>query len=249
MEPVFEYIPILSPSGSALTVAFIRGLSTRHGAGVTDHGRLYGTISGATLTLFADVAKSRAVLSGSSSGSGYFDLSEVNSSGMSGRASMGSSSETDLILVASFADDQDVMLAESSVSRMPGWDPVYGLAGVHAAAMRWIITTALPAKVPHLFGGRGAAGFVPNQAGAALPDLKLLANADHLRVAQADLVKALSARESEHVPEWADVMRAAFERFNATMDALAVINKKEEIAAETHVAQLPGMTVSSWRRG
>jgi hypothetical protein len=247
--PAFEYVPIL-PATSAVQVAMLSGLSTRHGSTFSDRGRLYGTLSGLTLTLYSSPAKSTPVLTGTASAAGsYFDLSPASGSGMTGRAILtASGTETNLVVVPTFAVDEDVMLSATAAAKLPGYDSTYGLAHLHAQAMRQIVASSLPAAMPWLFGGSGAGAFVPHLTGIRLPDLSRLANIDQLRRAQAELTKGLSARESEHVAEFAAIMEQCLQRFDDLMKAAAAANPQEQTAAQAGQAQTAGISVGSWSR-
>jgi hypothetical protein len=138
-----------------------------------------------------------------------------------------------LILVPTFATDVDVYTSPSASASLPGYDAEYGLAYLHAQAMREIMTTGLPGAVPALFGGDGLATFVPTDVDAELPDLRQIASVDNLRVAQVNLVKALGAEQAEGVEGWMKVAENARKRYDAVMERLAALNTKdEEEAAE-----------------
>ncbi|HLL88758.1 MAG TPA: hypothetical protein VK324_05605 [Tepidisphaeraceae bacterium] len=258
--PQFNYVPVLADSEKVrLSVVTLAGVSTKHGSTDTDRGRLYGTAAaqpgGAVrLSLFAKVSKpaDALVLKGEGAVGEYFDLVEQNGSGMEGQARIDAHAADDagIVVVVTFASDRDVVLAAAEAAAMPGFDDAYGLAELHATAVQTIMTEALPAAVPHLFGGRGMSAFVPHAADAAFPDLRKLANADQLRVAQGNLVKALSFEQREHLEEFAAIAAAARVRFDEAMGRLQAGNKPADDAAAT---QLPtataGVSFGSFTRG
>lgn len=250
----FEYVPVIQDTSAAkLKVVSISGLSTKHGDAHHTRGRLYGQVTaGYKLDVYADPARASKVLSGTGSAYGeYFDLTAENGSGLSGRAIIESFSSTATpILIPTFAIDADVIVAQSACAQLPGYDESDGLAAFHAAAMREILTAGLPAILPALFGGNGLAAFTPDAVGIELPDLRLLANPDMLRVAQGHLAKALSAREAETAVEWQKIAEVEYQRYAQAMDRLAALNLDEkEAAADEAPRQTGGAASGSWLRG
>lgn len=252
----FEYISIIGdPAKAVLKVAYIDGISTKHDSDDTDRGRLYASLvkTGDTYTLdiFSNVAKdagSRVLTGQTNSLQAYFELTEVDSSGMSGRAWIDSfeSADANIILLPTFAVDRDVVVSAGECERYPGYDDEEGFAEFHAQAVQEIMTSGLPMAVPSLFGGAGLAAFVPQGQNSKLPDLTKIANPDQLRVAQKHLVKALSAEQAEHLEEWALVAKAARERYDEAMQSLALGNTVDE---ETAVSESPvTYEVGSFRR-
>lgn len=244
-EPVFEYVLILGGDRAKahLKVAFLAGISTAHDSADTDNGRLYASVTrpGGVYTLDVYSSRTRSgpsrVLTGTAPAlREYFDLEAANDSGMSGRAWLEDYAADDngVILVPTFATDRDVYAGAEAAAAMPGYDDGYGLAYFHAMAVRDILTSELPRQVPNLFGGDGLAEFVPQgPEGPELPDLRDLgANVDQLRVAQATLVKALSAEQAEHVEQFAAMAKAARGRFDAAMKQLGEANTKAAAARE-----------------
>lgn len=251
--PVFEYVPVFGDAGKAtVRVASITGLSTKHGTKTNDRGRLYGKATKVAadhvLALYSDFARTAKVAEGTVATTGtWFNLVAANASGITGRAIFDSygSDDDSVLVVATFATDRDVLIDQISCANMPGYDGIWALSDLHAQAMRELLTSAIPAKLPHLSGGKGLASFVP-LAGSTLPDLKQLANIDHLRLAQAALVKALSAEQREHLEEFAAIAAAARARYEDLMDQLAEANQAEvEKAGEED----GGMSTATWTRG
>lgn len=247
--PRFEYVPIIGdPAKATLRVAFLSGISTAHGSEDTDHGRLYGVVSrpgdAYRLELFANVNRSAGslVASGESATLGeYFDVSEESASGISGQAAIDAFSAEDrsVIVIPTFAVDVDVYTTPAAARALPGHDESgegYGLAYLHAQAMREILTSGLPGAVPHLFGGAGLAAFVPTGADVQLPDITKLANVDQLRVAQVHLVKAIGAEQAEGIEAFDKVAKAARARYDAVVTRLAEANTEDEEAAEEEEA-------------
>lgn len=252
--PVFEYVPVFGdPNKGTVRVASLAGVSTKHGAKHNDRGRLYGTLTKPaadyTLSLYSDLARTQKVAEGTVAALGtWFDLAAQNASGISGRAVVDAygADDTTILVLPTFATDRDVLIDAASCSKMPGWEGAWGLSDLHAQAVREILTSAIPAKLPHLCGGSGLASFVPHLAGSTLPDLTKLANVDHLRLAQAALVKALSAEQREHLEEFAAIAAAARQRYEDLMDGLAAANKPEEDEAAGE--ESGGLGVGTWTR-
>jgi hypothetical protein len=254
--PVFEYVPTLCDAAKAtVRVLSIVGLSTKHDAVTSDRGRLYGAISGGnTLNLYADALQggSSLVLTGVAAAIGsIFPLTAANGSGMSGRAIIDAYSGDDasIVVLPTFATDPDVRREVHTAQQLPAYHAAWGLAYFHADAMRTILTSALPAELPHLYGKTGLSAFVPQASAATLPDLRLLANADQLRLAQANLTEALSCKQSIHIPSFRDMYNEAMARFDAGMAALKAANVQEQVAAVAEQAEdLSGISVSSFSR-
>jgi hypothetical protein len=146
----------------------------------------------------------------------------------------------------SFSDDGDIDPDPGRLQFLPGYDTgelpgmvdpysARGLAVHHAAAMRQLVTTYLPAAIPHLFGGLGLAALVPmGRVPAPFPDLRKLANVDQLREAQAQLALSLAAGRNRHLAEFRDMETAARERFRELMTEIGLANAPaEERASET----------------
>lgn len=256
MIPTFEYIPIIGDTTKAtLRVVSIDGLTTRHNTSASDRGRLYASLtrSGGTYTLsvYKDARRTSKVMEGTTNATGqYFDLVAENESGLSGRAWIGSyfANDMSIVLMPTFAVDIDVLLSDTATAGLPGWDPEYGLAMLHATAMRQILTDALPAAVPNLYRAAGGiAGFVPNSPDIQLPNIRLIANPDQLRVAQGSLVKALAAEQAEHLAEFREVAEAARARFVQAMTSLSLANAPKEDEEESESDG--GVSFGSWRRG
>lgn len=249
----FEYVPVIQDTAAAkLKVVSIAGLSTKHGDANSTRGRLYGLVSGLSLEVYADPWHTRLVLAGTGSAYGeYFDLAEQSDSGLSARAIIESCSSTGLpILIPTFAIDSDVMAVEASCAQLPGYDATDGLAAYHAAAMREILTAGLPAVLPALFGGNGLAAFTPDAADAELPNIRLLANPDMLRVAQGHLVKALVAREAETADNWKEIAKLEYDRYALAMDRLAAASLDEKKAAAEEAPEVSGAaSTETWIRG
>jgi hypothetical protein len=241
----FTAIPIIQDrAGVRLSYATVAGVSTKHGANSTDSGKLYGTIvddgAGAYhLDLFADFAKSapsKRLTSAPAALGTYFDLTEVNASGMTGRARIdGAGALASPLLILSFATDLDVFKDQARAATMPSYDPTYGLAAFHADAMRRILLNDLPAAIPELFRTLKISAFVPASAGAELPDLTKLESAESLRSAQGDLVRALAAAEANYVEEFAEIERMARAAYAEDMRSIAAANAPESEDVATQV--------------
>lgn len=255
--PVFEYIPVLGASGTVkIKVLRIVGLDTRHSSTNNDHGRLYaavtGTISAPAVDLYCDTALTQKVATGTGAVGAIIALAAVNSSGITGLVIVEffTAADSGLVILASLATDEDVLLDATSCASLPGFNPIYGLAYLHAQAMRRIMTSSLPAAVPYLYGATGLAAFVPQSArGIDVPDISKLASADQLRMAQADLVKALSGKQQEHIPEFAALAKAAMESFAADMAEIGEANRKEPEAAAQEQSSFLGPSFGTFSRG
>jgi hypothetical protein len=262
-QPVFDYVPIIQDTAACeVQVTSLTGVSTKHGESDSDMGRLYGevSLSGSTATLklyslpFAAAIGGNAdalVAQGSGAIGSYFTLSQQNSSGVGGRALVKSCavSPSQLILIPTFAIDQDVLINERECSQLPGYSEEYGLAFLHALAMKQLVASVLPARLPHLHPGHtGLAAFVPNDASAKLIDLRTLANPDQLRIAQAALVKAMACEQSEHLAEFAEMAKLCRARLAEVIEELAEANAKEAEEAEQTASDL-GITFGTFTRG
>lgn len=257
MQPTFEYIPVLGTiAGTTLRIASISGISTIHGDQFTDRGRLYGTLTFTfptyTVNLYSDVSRDDGslVLSGTTTAlQSYFEMSAQNGSQLSGRAWIDAYLSDDLQIVAlpTFAVDVDVLKVAGQCQLFGSYDARYGLGYFHADAMRKIMTSDLPAAVPHLFGMTGLAAFVP-QTSVAMPDLRTIANADQLREAQAALVKALAAEDSEQAPAMQEISRMARQRYAEAMANLKAANVQETVAAAQEKATDLGFSFGNFRR-
>lgn len=233
--PVFDVVPIIQRrDGIRIGIVTVAGVSTKHDSADTDNGRIYADTVNAgggswRLDLYSDFARSPGSLiaRGTAPAVGqYFALAEQNASGVTGRARLeGSGTATyPAILLPTFAVDADVYRSPADAAAMPGYDPDYGLASFHAAAMRQILTSDLPSVAPDLYRGSTLSAFVPLDVAAELPDLQKVQSSESLRNAQADLVKALSTQESEHLDEWADVAAAARERYALALRTFGAAN-------------------------
>lgn len=262
--PIFDFVPIIQDTGAVhFRVIVIAGLSTKHGATSSAMGQLFGRmfpdipVAGqVTVEVFNDMGRAAParVLYGVSVAFGeYFDLIGDNQSGITARAIVdnGNHVVSDSILIPTFATDVDVLKDANAAARFPGYDPVYGLAEFHATAMRVLLASHLPQAVPHLYAGRNVSAFVPLRTARELPDIRDIRNPGALRQAQADLVKALSAQEREHLEEWRDIANLARQRFQGDLVSIREANPAPEIPDVT--TESPGVgvvtQVSSWRRG
>jgi hypothetical protein len=261
--PSFTYIPIVQDLAACdVQVAALAGISTLHGSTDTDEGRLYAdvSLSGSTATLSIYSVPFLApgtgdpdalVAQGSGELGSYFLLSEQNTSGISGRAIVNAvtASPSSLILIPTFATDPDVLLSADEVEALPGFDSGYGLAFLHALAMKQLIASDLPARLPHLFPTKsGLSAFVPGRPDARLTSITSLANPDQLRLAQASLVKALAAEQSEHQQEFADMAKAARARYTAILGEIVDANPKEDEEAAQDASNI-SITTSTYSRG
>lgn len=257
---LFEYVAVLGDNAKAhVRVVSLDGISTKHGNAKTDRGRLYGRVTFAglvyTLQLYSDVGRGadKLVAQGTTSELGaYFDLAQQLASGITGRAVLASYAQdyAGLVLVPTFAVDRDVAVDQPSAKALggPGYDDAaYGLAEYHAAAMRTLVCSDLPAQVPHLFGKIGTAAFVPTMDGVELPDLRTIAGVDHLRQAQGELVKAMAAEAQEHLEEFAAIGVAARGRYQRHLDNLKAANVVEAEAVD--VADSAGVSTSTFTIG
>ena len=243
--PVFDVVPIIQNRGGIrIGIVTVAGVSTKHDSGDTDNGRLYADTVNAgggawRVDLFSDYLRSPGslVARGTAAAIGqYFALAEQNGSGVTGRMRLDGTGNATFpaIIIVSFAVDADVYKSAGDAAAMPGYDEDYGLASFHAAAMRQILTSDLPSVAPDLFRGSTLSAFVPLDTAAELPDLQKVQSPESLRNAQADLVKALSTQESEHLDEWADVAAAARERYALALRTFGAANAPK--AADTKAA-------------
>lgn len=255
--PVFDVVPIIqNRNGIRIGIVTVAGVSTKHDSAHTDNGRMYADTVNAgggawRLDLFSDFARSPGSLiaRGTAPAVGqYFALDEQNGSGVTGRARLdGSGNATyPAVVIPTFAVDADVYKNPDHAAAMPGYDETYGLALFHAAAMRQILTSDLPSVSPDLYRGSTISAFVPMDVAAELPDLQRVQSSESLRAAQADLVKALSTQESEHLQEWEDVAALARERYAAALRTFAAANAPK--AAEVKAAAT-GISFGTFIRG
>lgn len=255
--PSYEYVPILGATGATLRVVSIDGISTKHGDTKTDRGRLYAKVTkpgSYQLDVYSRFTRQAGelVMTGTvATLATYFDLAAANTSGMTGQAIVDSYSADDsgIVLLPTFAVDHDVLIGTTDIAAMPGYDATYGLGYFHAQAMRQILAADLPRATPHLFGGVGLAAFVPTAVAASMPLLSTIANADQLRVAQASLVKALSAEQAEHLVEWRDIAAAARSRYEGAINNLAEANLKDEDEGDETDANVSSLSKSTYVRG
>jgi hypothetical protein len=246
--PKFDVVPIIQDrSGVYIGFATVTGVSTKHDSADTDNGRIYFNVlqAGAEyiVTLFSDptYAAGSEIASGSGAIGELFSLAEENASGVTGRVRLdGVGSTANGIILPTFALDVDVFKSQGDAAAMPGYDPDYGLAIFHAAAMRRLLTSDLPSALPDLYRNSGLSAFVPLGAGAQLPDLSAIESPEAIRDAQANLVKSLSAQESEHLEEFADIADAARARFVTALAAFKAANapKAEEKAATANTISM-----------
>lgn len=246
VPPSFRFIPIFGDSSKAtLRLVRVDGLSTIGGDAYSDSGVLYVSIVGAVVTAYADMYRTVPVLQGTSAALGTpFALSAVGGSGLSGQAIMEAytTDDADVVALVSLAIDPDVQLSPAIAATMPGYDPAYGLAFLHAIAQRDILCTHLPARVPHLYPTKvGINQFTPGQRSSIdIPDLRKISGAGQLREAQAAMVKARSYQQNEHLEEAAAVASAASQRFMDIMKAIAEANVLEFEAKITEEADWSG---------
>lgn len=257
MTPTFRYIPVLGNLAKCdLRVVQVDALSTKHDNTNSDGGALYASVvggSGIAVNLYADPLRTRLVLSGAAGDVGqYATLTAQSGSGLSGRAYVASyaQDDSDIVVLASFATDVDVMFSQASCQGLagPAYDTTYGLAALHAQAMREILASALPAAVPHLFGKEGLAPYVPGQVGPAIPDLRKMANVGQLRQAAGALAKAITAEQQEHLADMAAIAVAARARYVAIMQAVAAANVEEAEEAKQETSNI-SVGLGSWSRG
>jgi hypothetical protein len=252
--PTFEYIPCVIDGAGVVSVTMIEGLSTKHADTKTDRGRLYGTVGeDLSVKLYSRVTKSpeTLVMTGTASGAGsYVEMAAANTSGLTGRAFLKTAGVATFVAFPTFAVDIDVFIMQEPCSKMPGYDGTYGLGYFHAAAMRQIIADALPAALPNLFGGDGVAEVVPNAAAPAqLPDMRLIANVDALRVAQASLTKALSSQQAEHTEGFAELSKLAMARFYRYIKRVRCTNVAEKELAAEEALDISGVSMGWFTRG
>jgi hypothetical protein len=102
------------------------------------------------------------IASGSGTIGNLFQLAEENASGVTARIRLdGAGASANGIIIPTFALDVDVFKNQNDAAAMPGYDPDYGLAMFHAAAMRRIMTSDLPSALPDLYRNSGLSAFVP----------------------------------------------------------------------------------------
>jgi hypothetical protein len=168
----------------------------------------------------------------------------------------------DFICYPSFADDADVFPDPSMCAALPGYDTgleggndavaARGLAVWHAKAVKQLLTTSLPAAIPHLFGGSGLSALVPmDEDEISFPDLRKIANVDQLREAQAALVLAMAAGASRHLREFADMADAARDRLAAIMEDIRKANEPADLDAMdvTDTTVNHGISFGTFNRG
>jgi hypothetical protein len=273
----FEFVFAIGDKKGADVRLALSGLSTKHGTAQNDRGRLYLYLvaaydaDSAAYALAADIyseptreiAGTRVAAAretGTVRGTGTrLALAPTNDSGLSGWIEIeqfpgvadvdSTVAAGPIVLLPTFATDEDVMGSADAAAGLPGFDPTRGLALFHAKAMRQMLTTDLPSKMPHLFGGRGLAAFLPVSQMAPLPELAKVANADALREAQATLVKALAAEDMEHVEEFRAMGAAARERYEALITDLGAANQPAEDKAEAENPSMVDIQFGSFTRG
>jgi hypothetical protein len=246
--PKFDVVPIIQDrSGVFIGFATIAGLSTKHDSTDTDNGRIYFNVLQAggeyVVTLFNDPTYlvGSEIASGSGTIGNLFQLAEENASGVTARIRLdGAGASANGIIIPTFALDVDVFKNQNDAAAMPGYDPDYGLAMFHAAAMRRIMTSDLPSALPDLYRNSGLSAFVPLGSAVTLPDLSTIESPEALRDAQANLVKSLSAQESEHLEAFAEMADAARARFVTALAAFKAANapKAEEKAATANTISM-----------
>jgi len=254
--PAYEYVPVLGSVGNATVRALrIVGLSTIHGDAFSDRGRLYASLAGPagsyTLTLYADAAHTQPVSAGSVASLGTtFNLAATGGRAITGRAIVDAytADEPNLLLMPTFAVDEDVQVIPQTAASLPGYDGQWGLGFFQARAARRIMAQDLPAKAPYLYGGGALAGMLPETGFGKLPDLSTIANVDQLREAQAWLVKFLCGMESAHVQEMRDLAKACMEAYQACMDEVAEANRHEREAGFKEQAQTESLSFGVFTR-
>lgn len=257
MIPAFDTIPIIqNRTGIRLGFIVVSGVSTQHSSTHTDNGVLYAAIThnvngSYTLRLYSDFAQSpesEVLASGEISLGAIFDLASVNDSDLTGRARLDGNGTivNPAIVIVTFATDVDVFRDASRAAAMPGYDVEYGLASFHAAAMRQILTSDLPAALPGIYRSRKISSFVPLSVGAELPDLTEIETPEALRDAQAMLVKAKSATEADHTEEFAEMARLAMENYRQEMADVKDANAPAEVEQQE---QTGGIQFGVFTRG
>jgi hypothetical protein len=258
----FVYVPVFADAGLDIRFAFVKGLSTRREDGHTDRGRMYGLItpSGADAVVTLHSAYDRAADSLQAQGTitaadvaagNWVDLVDLSQGARVKLAAMPTTAAArKFLIVPTFATDLDVDPDPDVCAAFPGYGGVWGLAMWHAAAMREIMTVGLPSRIPHLFGELGMAAMVPmEEAEIRIPDLRKLASVDSLRIAQANLVKALSAESLYHQDEWRQIADAARARYEKIMDDLGLANAPREETAAEAAPDNSGIGFGTWNRG
>lgn len=264
--PNFDHVVIFHPKAGAtvaVKVVSLSGITTLHGDNRTQYrGVLFGqviqTLPGGvptyTLSLYNHPRKQPGdlVASGVTTAlAAYFDLGEQNDSGVTGRAWVDAylADALHFQVIPTFAVDSDVHADGAEITEWPGWTPEWGLARIHAEAMSELLSVHLPAAVPNLMGGKGAAGFIPEAENISLPGLEKVAGTGLLRSAQAALVKMKVATQLEHTDEWAAIRDAAEARFETIMEKLTALSIAEKEAAETQGEAFGGgVEVGTFRR-
>lgn len=246
--PSFRYIPVLGNKALCdLQITELAGISTRQASPCyTDSGTLYAKLQQAdgayTISLFADIARSRLVCSGSGDITTPFALSAQNGSGITGIAYLASytADDTGIVVIPTFAVDVDVMISTQACQWLAGslYDAAFGLAELHAQAMREIMGSSLPAMVPDLFGHEGLAPYVPGQVGPDIPDIRQIAGVGQLKQAQGALVKALAAEQHEHLEEMAAIAVNARKRYERIMEDIRDANIEEEEEKKQEVSNV-----------
>ena len=191
MSAKFERVICYEDRGAGLTHSWwLEGIKTTP-PGNTDRGRLWAdfTYSGSSylVELYKSAERQSAdkVASGQSGALGEIDLSEENSSGISGQLDWEEyvEDQTSVVVYVSLATDEDVGRWWRDYTQLSGYNGTYGLAEYHAWALS-VVLDSVSRRFAEELGGYGSVPWW--QAGNKLyPDLRRVANPDCLRDAQA----------------------------------------------------------------
>ena len=191
MTATFERVICYEDRGSVQTHSWwLEGVKTTP-TGNTDHGRLWADFIYSGSTYQVDLYKSPdqqptdKVASGQSESLGEIDLSEENSSGLTGQLYWEDyiQDQTGVVVYVSLATDGDVQRWWRDYTQLSGYDGTYGLAEYHAWAMG-VVLDSVSRRFAEELGGYGAVPWW--QSGAKLyPDLRRVANPECMRDAQA----------------------------------------------------------------
>lgn len=234
--PTLDIVPVITDrNGSHVAAVVIYGLSTK-GDSKSESGKLFvDMISGGgyTVEVFADYARTIKIMTGNTMNLDvYFPLTAFGGSGVTGKMMLSGSGEPkSAILIPTFNLDADVFHNVNYAPKFPGYDAMYGLAHYHAAAMRRMMISDLPASLPNLYRGKKISAFVP-LSGGELPDLSDIAAPDSLRDAHALLVKHLAAREASHVEEFREIATDALDEYTMALKQFSAANAPAETEAK-----------------
>ena len=191
MSVTFERVICYEDRRAGMTHSWwLNGINTAP-TGNTDRGQLWADFSYSDSTYLVELYKSTErqpadkVASGQSDTLGEVDLSEENSSGISGQLDWEEyiEEQSGALMYVSLATDEDVARWYRDYAKLSDYDEACGLADHHAWAFG-VILDSVSRRFAEELGGYGSVPWW--QAGNKLyPDLRRVANPDCLRDAQA----------------------------------------------------------------